>query len=47
MSTQQYVSSVAEYIRCALLKYYNENDTKNIQLEKLSTSNDLLKFGMF
>ena len=39
MSTQQ--------CWCALLKYYNENDAKNHQLEKLSISNDLLKFGMF
>ena len=28
MSTQQNVSSIAEYKKCAILKYYNENITK-------------------
>ena len=40
-------SSIAEYKRCAFLKYCNENDNKKHQLDKLSTSNDLLKLGIF
>ena len=47
MLTKQHGSSIAEYKRCAFLKYRNENENKKLQLDSLSTLNDLLKLGMF
>ena len=47
MSTQQHVSSIAEYRKCAFLKYCNNNVIKNHQLDELLTLNDLLKLGQF
>ena len=47
MSTQQHVSSIAEYKKSAFLNYCNKNVIKNHQLDKLSTLNDLLKLGLF
>ena len=47
MSTQQYVSSIAEYKRSALLKYCKENGIKKNQLDELSVSNNLHKLGLF
>ena len=40
------VNSVAEYKRCAILKYCDENGTAKNQLDKLSFSNELHKLGM-
>ena len=40
------VSSVAEYKRCAILKYCNENDIEKNQLDSLSISNELCKLGI-
>ena len=47
MSTQQHVSSIAEYKICAILKYYNENVTKKSQLDELLMSNKLYNLGLF
>ena len=47
MSTQQHVSSIAEYKRSALLKYCKENGIKKYQLDELSVSNNLHKLGLF
>ena len=47
MSTQQHVSSIAVYKKCAFLKYCNNDVTKNHRLDELSILNDLLKLGMF
>ena len=47
MSTQQYVTSIAEYKRCAFFKYYNENGIKKRQLGELLILNKLDKLGLF
>ena len=47
MSTQQLVSSIAEYKRCAILKYCNENGIKKSHLDVFLFSNNLHKLGMF
>ena len=46
MSTQQQVSSIAEYNRSAILKYCNENRIIKHQLDELFTSNNPYKLGM-
>ena len=46
MSTQQLVSSIAEYKRCAILKYCNENGIKKSYLDELLISKNLHKLGM-
>ena len=43
MSTQQHVSSVAEYKRCGFLKHCNENGIKKYQL----ISNNHRNLGLF
>ena len=40
------VSRVAEYKRCAILKYCNENGIENYQLDVSSISNELHNLGM-
>ena len=40
------VSSIAEYKRCAILKYCNENGIEKNQLHISSVSNELHKLGM-
>ena len=40
------VSSVAEYKRCAILKYFNEYGIEKYQLDMSSISNELHKLGM-
>ena len=47
MTIQQHVSSIAEYKRCAFLKYCNENDINKHQLDELSISNNHHKLGLF
>ena len=47
MSIQQYISSIAEYKRCAFLKYYNENGIKEYQSVELSIPNNQLKISLF
>ena len=47
MSTQQNVSSIAEYKICAILKYYNENITKKNQLDEVLISNKPHKLSLF
>ena len=47
MSTQQHVSSVAEYKRNAFLKYCNENYIMKHQTDEISMSNDLQKSSLF
>ena len=39
------VSSIAEYKRCAILKYCKELGTKRNQLDRLSILNKLRKLG--
>ena len=41
------VSSIAEYKRCAILKFCIEYGIKSYQLDKLSISNDLHNIGLF
>ena len=41
------VSSIAEYKRCAILKYCNENGVEKYQFDKLSISDDLQKLSLF
>ena len=45
MKIDEDVSGIAEYKRCALLKYCNENGIKTNNLDKLSISNDFLLLG--
>ena len=40
------VSSIAEYKRCAILKYCKELGTKRNQLDRLSILNKLRKLGL-
>ena len=40
------LSSIAEYKRCAIVKYCNENGVENNQLDILSISNEVHKIGM-
>ena len=40
------VSSIAEYKRCAILKYCKEIGTKRNQLDRLSILNKLRKLGL-
>ena len=40
------VSSVAEYKRCAILRYCNENGIEKNQFDELSISNELNKLGL-
>ena len=40
------VCSIAEYKRCAILKYYNGNDSIFNQLNELFISDDFHKLGM-
>ena len=47
MSTQQLVSSIAEYKRYAILKYCKDNGIKKSHLDELLISNNLRKLGMF
>ena len=47
MSTQQLVSSIIEYKRCAILKYCNENGIEKNQLDILSLTNEHNKLGIF
>ena len=47
MSTQQLVSSIAEYKRCAILKYCKDNGIKKSHLDELLISNNHRKLGMF
>ena len=46
MSTQQLISSIAEYKRCAILKYCNENGIKESHLEEFLVPNNLHKLGL-
>ena len=39
------ISGIAEYKRCAILKYCNENGIDTNHLDKLSISNDFLLLG--
>ena len=41
MSTQQHVSSIAEYKGYAIVKYCNESETQKHELDELSISNNL------
>ena len=41
------VGSIAEYKRCAILKYCNKNGIENSHLDKLSISKKLPKFGLY
>ena len=41
------VSSIAEYKKCAILKYCNENGIKTNNLDKLSISNDFRLLGLY
>ena len=41
------VNSVAEYKRCAILKYCNENGIEKNQLDILSFTNEHHKLGIF
>ena len=47
MSTQQHVSSIAEYKICAILKYYKENFIKKNPLDELRISNKRRKLSLF
>ena len=47
MSTQQHVSSIAEYKIRAILKYYNENVIKKKHLDELLISNKLHSLSLF
>ena len=47
MSTEQNVSSIAEYKICAILKYYNESIMKKNQLEESMISNKRHKLCLF
>ena len=40
------VSSIAEYKRCAILKYCNENGIKESHLEEFLVPNNLHKLGL-
>ena len=42
----KYVSRFAEYKRCAILKYCNENGIEKYHLDLSSISNELSKLGM-
>ena len=46
MSTQHLESSIADYKRCAILKYCNKNGIKKSYLDELLISNNLHKIGM-
>ena len=41
------VSSIAEYKKCAILKYCNENGNIKKQLDNFFISNELHKLGLF
>ena len=41
------VSSIAEYKKCAILKYCNENGNIKKQLDNFFISNELHKIGLF
>ena len=47
MKIDEDVSGIAEYKRCALLKYCNENGIKTNNLDKLSISNDFHLLGLY
>ena len=47
MSTQQHLSSIAEYKKIVFLKYCNENGVKKIQTDEISISNKHRKSGLF
>ena len=47
MSTQQLVSSIAEYKRCAILKYCKDNGIKKSHLDEFLISNNHNKLGIF
>ena len=40
-------SIIAEYKRCAILKYCNENGIKTNHLDKLSISNEFYTLGLY
>ena len=41
------VGSIAEYKRCAILKYCNKNGIEKSHLDELSISKKLPKFGLY
>ena len=41
------VNSIAEYKRCATLRYCKENDTKKHQLDEVSISKKLHNLGLY
>ena len=45
MKIDEDVSSIAEYKKCAILKYCNENGIDTNHFDKISISNDFLLLG--
>ena len=41
------LGSIAEYKRCAIVKYCNENNGEKYQLDMLSVSDELQKLGFY